>query len=77
MAPWWASVIVCLVGNLVIWVLIPAYFEANRPGGVTDGMLTGGYAGAKPYISKMFNMVMVVVFVLSLINNFVVKKRKK
>ena len=67
MAPWWVSVVVCLVGNVVIWWIIPAYFEANRHGGVTGGLLPDGYAGAMPTIAKMFNLVMGIVIAFSLL----------
>jgi hypothetical protein len=74
MAPWWASVIFCLVGNIVIWLIIPSYLEANRHGGVTGGMSIDGYAGAKPHISQLFNLAMMIIFVFSLICNYLLKK---
>jgi hypothetical protein len=77
MAPWWVSIVVCAIGNIVIWLIIPEYLEANRPGGVMDGMLVGGYAGAQLGLSKMFILAMAIVFVFSLVFNFVLKKRQR
>jgi hypothetical protein len=76
LAPWWVSVVFCLIGNIVIWLIIPLYLEANRHGGVTGGMLPDGYAGAKPVISQFFNLAMIIVFAFSLLYNFVLKKRR-
>lgn len=77
MAPWWVSVVLCIIGNIVIWFVIPGYLEANRPGGITANMLTGGYEGAKPIVSKFFNLAMALVFVFSLFNSYFVKKRRR
>ena len=74
MAPWWLSLVVCAIGNVIIWLAIPAYLEANNPTGVTSGMLTGGYAGAKLGLAKFFNLAMVIVFGFSLLYNFVLRK---
>lgn len=75
MAPWWVSLVVCFIGNLIIWFAIPAYLEANNPAGITSGMLTGGYVGAKPLLAKFFNLAMSIVFGFSLLYNFVLKRR--
>lgn len=76
MAPWWVSVVVCLIGNIVIWWILPAYLEVNRHGGVTGGMLPDGYAGAKLVLGKMFNLAMGIVIAFSLLFNFVLKRRR-
>lgn len=76
MAPWWVSLIVFAIGNVIIWFVIPAYLEANNPAGVTSGMLTGGYAGAKPGLAKFFNLAMAIVFGFSLLYNFVLSNRR-
>jgi hypothetical protein len=76
MAPWWVSLVVCVIGNLIIWFAIPAYLEANNPAGITSGMLTNGYAGAKPVLVNFFNMVMAIVFGFSLLNNFVLREKR-
>jgi len=74
MAPWWVSLVLWVIGNLIILVAIPAYLEANMPAGVLGGMLTNGYAGAQPVLVKFFNLVMAIVFGFSLLNNFVLKR---
>lgn len=76
MAPWWVSIVVCAIGNIVIWFVIPEYLEANKSGGITGGMLTGSYAGAQPFLAKMFNLAMAIVFAFSLFYNFLLKKRR-
>ena len=76
MASWWVTPIVCAIGNIAIWFVIPAYLEANRTSGITGGMLTGGYAGAQPFLAKMFNLAMAIVFAFSLFYNFVLKRRR-
>jgi len=75
MAPWWLSLVLWVIGNLIILVAIPAYLEANNPNGVASGMLTGGYAGAKPILTKFFNLAMAIVVGFSLLYNFVLKRR--
>ena len=75
MAPWWVSLIVCAIGNTMIWVAIPYFLEANNTSGLASSMLTGGYAGAKPVLSLLFNLAMAIVFVFSLLYNFVFTKR--
>lgn len=77
MAPWWVTPIICLIGNIAIWYVIPSYLEANRAGGITGGMLTGGYAGAQPGLAKLFNLAMAIVFAFSLFYNFVLKRRRR
>ena len=62
--------------NIVIWWIITPYFEANRHGGVTGGLLPDGYAGAMPTIAKMFNLVMGIVIVFSLLFSFGLKGRR-
>lgn len=75
MAPWWVSVLICLIGNVIIWWLLPGYFEANRHGGVTGNLLPDGYAGAKSFLARIFNLVMGIVILFSLVFNFVIKGR--
>jgi hypothetical protein len=75
MAPWWISLVLWVIGNLIILFAIPAYLEANISTGILGGMLTNGYAGAQPVLVKFFNLVMAIVFGFSLLNNFVFKRR--
>jgi hypothetical protein len=74
MAPWWVIPIVCILINIVIWFVIPAGLEAIRTGGITGGMLTGGYAGAQLLLAKMFNLAMALVFAFSLFYKFVLMR---
>jgi hypothetical protein len=67
MAPWWVSVVVCGIGNVIIWYTILAYLEANNPVGVASGMLTGGYAVAQPVLAKFFNLATAIVLGFSLL----------
>jgi len=75
-APWWVVVATCAIGNLVIWLIIPEYLEANISGsGIIGSMLTGGYAGAQPLIAKIFNLAMIIIFAFSLFYNLMIKER--
>jgi hypothetical protein len=72
LVPWWLSVLVCLLGNIVIWQLLPAYVATHRQG----WMQPDGYAGVKTILSNLFNMAMIITFVCSLLGNFASKRRK-
>lgn len=76
MAPWWVSLVVCIIGNLIIWFAIPAYLEANNSIGITSGLLINGYSGAKPVLANFFNLAMAIVFGFSLLYNFVLSNRR-
>ena len=75
-APCWVCVVVCAFGNIAIWLIIPEYLAGSRPGGLTDGMLASGYAGAQPGIALMFNVSMVILFLFSLFESFVMGKMR-
>lgn len=77
MAPWWVSLVLWVIGNLIILFAIPAYLEANIPAGILGGMLTNGYSGAQPVLVKFFNLVMAIVFGFSLLNNFVLNRMRQ
>lgn len=75
-APCWVCFVICAFGNIAIWLIIPEYLAGHGPGGVTGGMLAGGYAGAQPGIALMFNLSMALLFSLSLFESFVMRKRR-
>jgi hypothetical protein len=76
MSPWWISIVVWAIGNVFIWLVIPGYLALNGSGGAADCLLTGGYAGVQPLISKMFNIGMALFFVISFSYNLMLKKRR-
>lgn len=73
-APWWVNVAVCAIGNVVIWLVVPGYFEARGPGDLPIAALTAGYAGAQSLLSKLFNLAMALIFTFSIFYNSVLKK---
>lgn len=75
-APCWVCFVVCAFGNIVIWLIIPEYLSGSRPGEITDGMLAGGYAGVQPWIALLFNFAMVILFLFSLYECFVMRKMR-
>ncbi|MDU0457645.1 MAG: hypothetical protein RW306_02835 [Geobacteraceae bacterium] len=67
--PWWVSAAICIIGNLLIWVVVPEFIEVGRLGGSIDGVMACRYAAAQSTISKIFNLAMVVFFIFTLFNN--------
>ncbi len=74
--PWWVIVAVCVIGNLLIWVVIPEYIEVSRLGGNIDGVLICRYSAAQTTVSKIFNLAMVVFFIFSRFNNLLLHKNE-
>jgi hypothetical protein len=76
MSPWWVSAVVWVIGNMFIWLVIPGYLAINRRGGISDGMLTGEYAGVQPLISMLFNFGLALFFAVSFSYNLMLRKRR-
>ncbi|HBA73170.1 MAG: hypothetical protein A2X82_01415 [Geobacteraceae bacterium GWC2_55_20] len=74
-APWWVIAAVCVIGNLLIWLVIPEYIEVSRLSGNIDGELIGRYAAAQSTVSKIFNLAMVVFYIFSRFNNLLLHKQ--
>lgn len=75
MAPWWANVAICAIGNIAIWFIIPGYLKANISGSILGEMLAGGYTGAQPVLSAIFNIGILIILIGSLFHSFVLKQR--
>lgn len=75
-SPWWISAVVWAIGNMFIWLIIPGYLAINRLGGISDGMLTGEYAGVQPLFSRIFNFGLALFFVVSFSYNLMLRKRR-
>lgn len=73
-APWWVVVAVCVIGNLLIWLVIPEFIEVSRLSGNIAGELIGRYTAAQSTVSKIFNLAMVVFFIFSRFNNLLLHK---
>lgn len=66
-APWWISLILLIVVNIIIQAIIPAFLSARASTGPTGELLTGGYSGAKNGLSMMFSMVLCFTMAISFI----------
>lgn len=75
-SPWWGNVVIWIIGNLFVWLIIPAYLSITRSGEVSNGMMTGDYAGVQALVSKVFNVGMGIFFTVSLGYNFMLRKRR-
>ena len=71
-APWWISIIIMIVGNGLIRIGIPAWFNEGRAPGTIGNMLRGGIAESIPLIANMFTAIMLFTAALAFI-----KGRKK
>lgn len=77
MDSWWMSIVVCVIGNMLIWLVIPEYLDLKKPGGITNDTLISGYAAVQAVVAKIFNLVMALIFAWSLHYNFGPNKKRE
>jgi len=73
--PWWVSASICIIGNLLIWVVVPEFIEVGRLGGSIDSVMACRYVAVQSTISKIFNLAMVVFFIFTLFNHQLLHKK--
>ena len=76
MLPWWVSLLVMVVGNIVLRLIIPSFYESRvGTGGLLAGAISNGVNGAMPAIANMFTLVMAVTLSVSLIRSYIQSKK--
>ena len=77
MLPWWVSLIVMVVGNIILRSIIPSFYESRvSTGGLLAGAISNGVNGAMPAIANMFTLVMAVTLGVSLIRSYIQSKKE-
>jgi len=77
LVPWWISLILLIMVNIIIQVIVPMVLSARAANGPTGELLTGGWEGAKNGLSMMFSMVLFFTMSISLIRQVIISKNAK